>query len=547
MRGVRPRVYTVQTLLRQLDEGRFAVPKLQREFVWTGARAAKLFDSIYREMPIGTLVVWRTSSKYEPLLRRSLGVLPDFRSIHPEIRFLIDGQQRLSVIHRGAAGGSVRNSDGTEVDFSRVVFHLDSSEDESEPNFSYRAPVGSFESLQRILSGGWRRHFQGLGRKRLKRIEQCRDRILHYRLPIIEVETEEIAEVRELFVRINTQGMRISSADAAFARATSFDLRQRAQQVRDQLPEGFRRVRYETILQALAFTQGIRDVGERSYSGLIDEWNNKIAGGGRVDEVLPDWKRLTRAFDLAIEYLQNYFAVADESVLPSDNMLTTLSIYFFHRPKQPPPAVRRELAKWFWATAVGQRYSGRGFRQNMVKDCKFFERAAVKPTRFVVSGRIDRHDVRRAEYNRRTSLSDGFFCLLALQRPRFLGVDGEAPQRGLASRAHKEHRHHIFPKARLARAGFAPREYNSICNMALLPATENIEIGARAPRTYLEPFRDLRHFQRSMRSHLIPVEPTSAIWSEDIESGYRQFRDARAQLICDAFEKVAGIRLFTRA
>lgn len=48
----------VKTLRKYLLARRFAVPKLQRNFVWDPGRAAKLLDSIYRDMPIGSLFLW---------------------------------------------------------------------------------------------------------------------------------------------------------------------------------------------------------------------------------------------------------------------------------------------------------------------------------------------------------------------------------------------------------------------------------------------------------------------------------------------------------
>jgi uncharacterized protein with ParB-like and HNH nuclease domain len=49
---------TIRTLRYHLLARRFAVPKLQRNFVWDPRRAAKLLDSIYRGMPIGSLFLW---------------------------------------------------------------------------------------------------------------------------------------------------------------------------------------------------------------------------------------------------------------------------------------------------------------------------------------------------------------------------------------------------------------------------------------------------------------------------------------------------------
>jgi len=78
----------------------FAVPKLQRNFVWDAARAAKLMDSVYRDMPIGSIFLWEMDRKSANLIRQSADVLPSFYNGNPKIWFVIDGQQRLSVIHQ---------------------------------------------------------------------------------------------------------------------------------------------------------------------------------------------------------------------------------------------------------------------------------------------------------------------------------------------------------------------------------------------------------------------------------------------------------------
>ena len=47
---------SVKQLLRHLDDGLFAVPKLQRNFVWDGRKSSELLDSMDRGMPIGALL-----------------------------------------------------------------------------------------------------------------------------------------------------------------------------------------------------------------------------------------------------------------------------------------------------------------------------------------------------------------------------------------------------------------------------------------------------------------------------------------------------------
>src|SRR6266571_659281 len=91
---------TVQKLRDHLLARRFAVPKLQRNFVWDAGRAAKLLDSMYRDMPIGSLFFWEMDRKSANLIRQSAEVLPTFNNANKHIWFVIDGQQRLSVIHQ---------------------------------------------------------------------------------------------------------------------------------------------------------------------------------------------------------------------------------------------------------------------------------------------------------------------------------------------------------------------------------------------------------------------------------------------------------------
>jgi len=96
-----PRVLrlSIKQLHQKLRQRVFAVPRLQREFVWNGTRAAALLDSIFRGMPIGSILVWETKSRSYDLLRQNLNILPPFDTSNRKGWFLIDGQQRLSEIH----------------------------------------------------------------------------------------------------------------------------------------------------------------------------------------------------------------------------------------------------------------------------------------------------------------------------------------------------------------------------------------------------------------------------------------------------------------
>ena len=49
---------TVSTLLSNIREGIIAIPEIQRPFVWKTSQVRDLLDSLYKNYPIGYLIVW---------------------------------------------------------------------------------------------------------------------------------------------------------------------------------------------------------------------------------------------------------------------------------------------------------------------------------------------------------------------------------------------------------------------------------------------------------------------------------------------------------
>src|SRR5438132_9958888 len=45
------------------EDGGFWLPNIQRSFVWSEEQICRLFDSILREYPISTLLIWKTRSE----------------------------------------------------------------------------------------------------------------------------------------------------------------------------------------------------------------------------------------------------------------------------------------------------------------------------------------------------------------------------------------------------------------------------------------------------------------------------------------------------
>ena len=100
-------------------------------------------------------------------------------------------------------------------------------------------------------------------------------------------------------------------------------------------------------------------------------------------------------------------------------MLATLAVFFFHHPGQPNRHQRLQFRRWFWATGVGQRDSGRGYHRNIVADAKLFASLAKGTKRpFQFPDRLDPVlDIQGVEYASHSAAhAPSSVCLLHLSR-----------------------------------------------------------------------------------------------------------------------------------
>ena len=50
---------TIKKVIHGIQENKYVLPAIQREFVWDGEQIEKLFDSLMRGYPIGSFLFWK--------------------------------------------------------------------------------------------------------------------------------------------------------------------------------------------------------------------------------------------------------------------------------------------------------------------------------------------------------------------------------------------------------------------------------------------------------------------------------------------------------
>ncbi len=543
--------YTIYRLLQFCRENIFAIPEIQREFVWDRKRVSNLFDSIWRQLPIGTLLIWETDISRRHLLRHAQNILPPHDDSNKKIWFIVDGQQRLSTLYRAQEGDTIPNFMGQEINFDHLCFVFDKRFEPLRFGFLKRPQSGTHIPIKDILSPYWRRKIsRTVNKQKLAEIEKFRIRLRKYKIPVVFLGTKDLDEVRETFLRINSGGLRISKADRAFSRAARLNMRQLVKEFRSALPHGFNEIEPSVIQASIAVMRGQKDISgaaiETAIAGLEDE---EFEGGKVSKRFTQLWAKMRKAVAKSVDYLNSELKLLNKSFLPSDNMLPVLSYFFYcNNLAQPTSLQRKEIRKWFWATGISGRYSGRGYYQNIRKDLDFMKRLAKgNKSIFTFPEPIPRSDVRRIDYTySRGSMTIAYFLMLCQYRPRYFTSGSEMSLKETASVSNRKDKHHIFPKAMLRRNGFSIRETNSLSNICYVVAEENQSIGKRRPSEYLKNFRHKKYFPSVMKSHLMPYRKESGLWDHNIRKGFKKFVIQRQNLICEAFERQAGMRLFKR-
>lgn len=111
MRNERNSIWKMVRALNDAESnGGLWLPNIQRPFVWSEEQIEKLFDSIMREYPISTLLVWRTREKVKHRKfisdwKDSLKVSDAYVMENADAKgMVLDGQQRLQSLIIGLSG-----------------------------------------------------------------------------------------------------------------------------------------------------------------------------------------------------------------------------------------------------------------------------------------------------------------------------------------------------------------------------------------------------------------------------------------------------------
>ncbi len=572
-------------LIEDIRTGRIALPDIQRPFVWSSKKVRDLFDSMYRGYPIGTLMLWETGAEVGT---RQIGFDPAYRT--PQL-LIVDGQQRLTSLYAVLTGCFVLTKSFEEkrirIAFSPVdqVFEVTDAAIERNPEF--------IPDITTLWSDGYRstarQYLKRLGDAReapLSEAEQDKldDRInrVHdlrdFRFQIVELSsyTDE-EQVADIFVRTNSEGVPLNQADfiltlmsvhwekgrrqlEEFSRAATdpaikgstpknpFIEPSPDQMLRVAVAFAFRRARLQFVYNILR--------GKDLETGTVslerrDEQFAVLAAAQAKTLDLGNWHEFLKCLQTA--------GFRSRKMISSDNaLLFSYALWLVGRIDFgiDLPTLRTTIARWFFMAHTTGRYtsspeSALEFDLGRIADLPAGDGAAfiAELERLIAANfTTDYWDISLPNrLDTSSSRSPVLFAYLAALnlldaevlfsnvRVRTLLDPGVNAPRAVE-------RHHLFPKAFLAKAGItSTRQTNAIANMAYLDWSENAKISDQAPSVYwpimTKGIPDDR-LRRQKYLHALPVG-----WEQ---LDYPSFLDKRrrliAQVVRDGFASLQGER-----
>ena len=113
---IKPTDFSIRSYLEDLTHQRYQIPTFQRDVVWTPDSVKKLWDSIYRFYPIGSILIWKTDLKLHN--HRSIGghLITDDSKLS-DFNYILDGQQRTTSLLTSLYGGHIEGREGFDPCF----------------------------------------------------------------------------------------------------------------------------------------------------------------------------------------------------------------------------------------------------------------------------------------------------------------------------------------------------------------------------------------------------------------------------------------------
>jgi hypothetical protein len=521
----------LRDLLQHIDGDQLVLPEIQREFVWTRKAVKLLFDSLYRGLPIGHMLVWKaaTAVNIRDWARRRVRRGAQLANFYG---YLLDGQQRMTAISH------VRDAD---EDYPLMFYVYPDRVAEGEEALYWRGkndepdawciPVADiindgFSVTERLNAIRQSEYFKPEHEEAIRRDLTRLQGILDYQVGVIEWSADDYRLATDLFVRFNSTGRKLRPGDLALA--------QLAIHVPGLASQGIRRAQAKWT--NFTFTppflvQNLLAVhtGRLRIKDAERFWNNEDPA-----TVKASWTATERAFGNLVNFLTGTVRWQSSTLIPSFNALVPL-VYVLARNGAWSEDERLLARRWLLLSSVHGYFSGSVLTRIDKMLRQLGNRPSIKRLASVTKGALRR--IKSDDFDTARISGPMMSLYLSMLREydardwqhRDIKLDGTVTGHGAQLQIH-----HFFPRALLRkREDLKTADINTFANYAVISATANLDVSSEEPASYVE---RLKIPDAELEKQCVPLD--RGLWRMP---RYSEFLRERRRLLADAANEFLGV------
>ncbi len=501
----------ISELLYEADNGRLRMPEFQRGWVWKKKNVRELFESLYQEFPIGSIIIWPTRGEDGQL-----------------IESVIDGQQRLTAMYsviRGVKPPWFRSVVDATLD--DLMFNVETEE------FDYATKARLEDllwiSVSRLFADTqyWidrcysRLEDATTSVKYLQRVIKLQNitkrNITVSKLP----EDMEVEKAVRVFDIINRAGTKVSKGDLVLGQLSIRwkGARDLVEKKLAQWAENSYKASTEWLLHAM--------------SAALD---NRIEFDILLD---PSTEDLGSTFDKVVKACEELFNILrDQLGLGHEQkMVLNMGIIPIVYDQITRDETRRDYSMsdrrmigWWLLGTLRQRWSA-DTRNRVNIDIATIEAGeGVSELLKELNRKSSIRGIHAEDFAVKRTPAQNYYRLLLILTRRCgaqdlgSGVTLSFHQMGELSSLQT---HHIFPVKLLRQNNIPDKQIHQLANLAFVLQGTNLRIGAKAPADYL-PNLEMTH-PGVLKSQWIPENPR--LWKVE---AYDRFLEERRKLLAEA-------------
>lgn len=545
----------VSYLNNPIEQGGFWLPNIQRHFVWDEEQIEKLFDSIMREYPIGTLLIWKTSSKLKcrrfiSNYKEDINILDTYETPNDSQKLLVlDGQQRLQSLFI-ATNGSYNKKEmyldilhnGDENEDSKYKFKFLSEEKATKEWIKVKDIIYSNKSttvLAREIVKTIENRGNVLSDEEIDRVNDtiamvvnvfCTQEIIAYQEldSIDNPKAYSENDIVEVFIRSNSGGTALEKSDLLFALLTTNfgDIEEKLQDLMNDLNATGYNFNRDFILKTCLTLIG---VGARYEVGKFRKNENIL-------QIKTHWEEISDAIIDVKDFIYGQTYLKTDKALGAYTPLIPIIYLRYKYKSEYDKLVNNRLSKWLLKVVIAGVFSG---STDILVDACIKDIDDKKTLDFDSQNRVFINKNKTLDITRENILAAGYGTANARRKLYLLfNIWYEKFNFSPTFKDNEPNIDHIFPKSKLKTVKvvseksnrrsvlkYKVNDINQIANCMLLPRKENM-MGNKGDKLPEEWFKDKS--DKYLEMHMIPKDKT--LWSLE---KFDEFIEVRKELIVE--------------